>query len=609
MNNLFEDIDISLIQEEVVSISDLKNEVEKQLNDSFILKEGIVFEDDVWVTQNENTKTYNYVYWEDLNDLKRLRFITQDDINILKCWVADDLIDGTVKVKLKIDALIDFILKTRNFDKDIIEDRAKGDVVLTYINRLEGRKRRDSVESIKEYLIYLEDKDLITDEHYTVLEMLTDISFESKKDKCRKLPSEYDILTFDYYLKYFFNDENIEDEMKEMFYPILIWWKVTNVIPIRPVEICTKLKRDCLEEDNGKYYIHIDRAKVNTGKNKNRKKRSRIPILSKLPISKDIYDLMKGYIELTEWDTDTKTFFSYRALKKSRAKYSNYSENLKHKINEDYFTNSILSGLVDKFYDMVIKDIYSVEIVTEQKNKELQSIYGSRVLDKMDVGDTRHIAFTSLLLQGVSHIEIAMLGGHTSLRAQDHYQGHTIFYADSEIINLVTQRNMVHPNMDSTLKEIVFSKPETPPRDLKGCMPTEDGVGYCLIDLDSELIDCTGGDCIRCKHWWCEPTNENYIILEDYLKDNAINPLECKIQHDEAYLKNLLANKKTVSIDGLLDLDREYEDEVSRVVKRLNRNITINKYNIKSLSETGDAMDGLRKMIGGNELWLELKEQ
>ena len=609
MNNILKYIDITLIQEDALSISDLKNKIEKQLNDSFILKEGTMFEDDVWITQNEHTKTYNYIHWENLNDLKKLKFMTKDDINILKCWAADDLIGGTIKVKQKIDNVIDFILETRNFNKDIIEDRTKGDIVLTYINRLEGRKKKDAVETIKDYLIYLEDKDLIMDEHYTVLEILTDISFEKKLDKRRKLPNEYDILTFDYYLKYFFDDESIEDEMKEMFYPVLVWWKVTNIIPIRPAEICTKLKRDCLENDNGKYYLHIDRVKVYAGKNKNRK-RSRIPILSKLPISKDIYDLMKHYIKLTEWDTSTKTFFSYRALKKSRAKYFNYSDNLKqNKINEDYFTNSVLSTLIDKFYDMVLKDIYSVEIVDKQENKGLESIYGVRVLDKMDVGDTRHIAFTSLLLQGVSPIEIAMLGGHTSIKAQDHYQGHTIFYADSEIVSLVTQRDIVHPKMDSTLKEIVFSKSETPVRDIKSCIPTEDGVGYCLIDLDSEVIDCMGGDCIKCKHWWCEPTNENYIILEDYIKEHSINPLEKQIQCEEKYLKNLLANKKIVSIDGLMYLDKNYEDEVSRVVKRLNRNITINKYNIKSLSETGDAMEGLKKIFGGNKLWLELKEQ
>lgn len=613
MGVALKNIDINLVQEETITVDDLKNKIKKELNDCSKLKLETTFESDEWVIENDNTKSYAYIKWTNLNDLKKFNFISDTDITILKCWIGDEIIEGTVKIKPKIDSVIDFILKTNNFNKSVIKNKKKGNVVLTYINSLEGRVQYNALENLKEYIYYLEDKDLITDEHYDVLESLMSIKLGKRKDKRRKLPNESDILTFDYYLKYFFKDEEIEDDMKVMFYPVLIWWKVTNVIPMRPVELCTRLKRDCLEEIDGKYYLHVDRAKVDIGKNKTGGRKQRIPLLNKLSITKDIFDLINEYIKLTEWDEDTKTLFSYRTLLKTREKYSNIHENLKKghvKINEDYFTTTVLSTLIDKFYEMVIRDIYSVEIIDKnirEKNKGLTSIYGSRILDRLDIGDTRHIAFTSLLLQGVSPIEIAMLGGHTSLSSQDHYQGHALFYADSEIINLVTQRNFVHRDMDTTLKDIVFSKPEIPPRSLKECIPTEDGVGYCTINLNSEKLDCTG-DCLRCKHWWCEPTKENYIILEDYLKDNVIKPLEREILIEEAYLKNLLANKKTVSVDGLLELEREYENELMRVVKRINRNVTLNKYNIKSLSENKSTIEGLQKIYGGNNGWLGLKE-
>ena len=613
MSVALKNIDINSIQEETITVDELKNKIKKELNDNSILKSETTFESDVWILGKETTKTYDYIHWSNLNDLKKFNFISDTDITILKCWIGDEMIEGAVKVKPKIDSVIDFVIKTNNFNKSIIKNKKRGDVVLTYINSLEGRKQYDAVENLKEYIYYLEDKDLVTDEHYDVLESLISVKFEKRKDKRRKLPNESDILTFDYYLKYFFKDEEIEDDMKLMFYPVLIWWKVTNVIPMRPVELCTRLKRDCLEEVDGKYYLHVDRAKVDVGKNKTVGRKQRIPLLNKLSITKDIFDLINEYIKLTEWDTDTKTLFSYRTLKKIRDKYL-VSENIKNgqvKINEDYFTTTVLDVLINRFYETVMKDIYSVEIIDRkisEKNKKLTSIYGSRILDKLDIGDTRHIAFTSLLLQGVSPIEIAMLGGHTSLSSQDHYQGHALFYADSEIINLVTQRNFVHKDMDTTLKDIVFSKSETPPRNLKECIPTEDGVGYCTINLNLEKLDCTG-DCLRCKHWWCEPTNENYIILEDYLKDNVIMPLEREILTEEAYLRNLLASKKTVSVDGALELEREYENELMRVVKRINRNVTLNKYNIKSLSENKSVIEGLQKISGGNNGWLELKEK
>ena len=276
-----------------------------------------------------------------------------------------------------------------------------------------------------------------------------------------------------------------------------------------------------------------------------------------------------------------------------------------NKNQDDYFTNTNLSNLIDSFYEMVIKDIYSVQIV--EKDTETESIYGSVIKEKLDVGDTRHIAFTSLLLQGVSPIEIAMLGGHTSLDSQDHYQGHSIFYADSEIIDFVTQRNTIHEKMDTTLKDIVFSKSKTPPRMINECIPTEDGVGYCTIDLKAELLDCIS-DCLRCKYWWCEPTNENFIEIEEYVKNDVIKPLERQIQVEEAYLKNLLEQPRTITVDGLVELEDQYSNDLSKTVKRLNRNITLNKYNIKSLSENKSVIDGLNKIFKEENLWLELKE-
>lgn len=612
-------IDIRRIQEDEVSIDKFKNKIQKDLEESSALQLGSTFDSNKWILLENNTQTYSYIHWDKLEDLKAFGFITEDEIILLKCWIAEDIIEELVKIKRKIDAIIDFILETKNFNKDIIKNTNTGDVVVTYITSFNGRSQRDRIQFIKDYIYYLEEKDFITDEHYDVLESLMNINPNIVKYRRRKLPSESDIMTFDYYLKYFYDDKGIDSDMKLMFYPVLIWWKVTNVIPIRPSELCTKLKRDCLKKDKDKYYIKINRSKINVGKNKTNGRKRKIPLLNELSITKDIYDLINEYIRLTKSDTKTKTLFSYKTLKECRLKLGIKGvTDFNSKINENYFTITNLAYLIDQFYEEVMKKKYSIEIIDKNESKELTSIYGSRIIDKLDIGDTRHIAFTSLLLQGVSPIEIAMLGGHTTLDAQAHYQGHAIFYADSEIINLVTQRNIVHESMDTTLKDIVFKMPQTPPRDINKCIPTEDGVGYCMIDLNSKILSCTGGDCTRCNHWWCEPTRDNYIILVDYYKDKIIRPIEEDILVEEAYLMNLLSNKKTISVEGLMELEPEYENELNKTIKRLNRNITLNKFNIKSLSDDNTVIGGLQKMfddrnipkmIGGTDIWQGLKEK
>lgn len=637
MKQLIDEINIDKINESYISLDTLKNSLKEYINSNTILKCDTTFEGVQWCLEKENTKTYEYIYWTKLYDLVKFKRMTETDILVVKCWAGEDIIDGAIKIKPKIDTIIELIATTENFNEQIIINNTKGDVLLTYLNQFEGRTKHNKVEYIREFLCYLEENDLAEDVHLAILQKLSSFKF-IRKDKKRKLPNETDMLTFDYYLKYFFDDKDIEDDMKLLFYPILIWWKVTNIIPMRPSEICVKLKRDCLDEDGDKYYIHVERGKVDTGKNKGRK--SKIPILKRIPITKEIFDLLNLYKEKTEWDKQTKTFISYRTIKKIREKYKDYSDNLVFdKINEDYFTASSLSTLLDKFYKDVIEGIYQVEVIegnynlniiednheycSKNENKKadiyeveviendykikkiVESIYGSRIVQKMDLGDTRHIAFTSLLLQGVSPIEIAMLGGHTSIMSQEHYQGHSIFYADSEIINLVSERNTVHPDMDRSLKEILFSKPKNPPRELKDCMPSEDGVGYCTIDINSEKIDCKA-DCLRCKYWWCEPTNENYIILEEYLKINIISPIEEVLETQEKYLKQLLSQIKTENVNGLLELDKNYEEKLGTITKKIRTYTNINRFNIKALSPNKNIAEGLQKILGSEVTkWLE----
>ena len=120
MSVALKNIDINSIQEETITVDELKNKIKKELNDNSILKSETTFESDVWILGKETTKTYDYIHWSNLNDLKKFNFISDTDITILKCWIGDEMIEGAVKVKPKIDSVIEFILKTNNFNKSII---------------------------------------------------------------------------------------------------------------------------------------------------------------------------------------------------------------------------------------------------------------------------------------------------------------------------------------------------------------------------------------------------------------------------------------------------------------------------------------------------------
>lgn len=78
-----------------------------------------------------------------------------------------------------------------------------------------------------------------------------------------------------------------------------------------------------------------------------------------------------------------------------------------------------------------------------------------------------------------------------------------------------------------------------------------------------------------CSKWWCEPTNENYIKAKDFLKNNILSELKQTILREEQFLLQLLSEAKTININGLLDLDKEYEEQVS--IARLKLRSSVDK--------------------------------
>ena len=117
-----------------------------------------------------------------------------------------------------------------------------------------------------------------------------------------------------FFLKRFYKDESFAEDIKMLYMPILIWWKITAVIPMRPSELCSKLTRECLIEEDEKYYIYVNRIKSGDASNKGVVRKGGIPLLNKIQITKEIYDLINDYIEKTNEYGHTETLFSYKAL-------------------------------------------------------------------------------------------------------------------------------------------------------------------------------------------------------------------------------------------------------------------------------------------------------
>ena len=530
MSRLIDKIDINLVKEEIVDIEEIKSNLNKRVVQNDILRKesrtetsDATFDSDIWIIDKPLTQGYINLNMTFLSELKTFKRITDKEITAFRCFFAEKILNKyNTSIGSELSVIRDCIMVTNNFDLETIDSP-----------------------------------------YETLMTMDT-----SRQDNARELPKEKDIMAFDYYLKRFYKDELFSEDMKMLYMPLLIWWKVTTVIPMRPSELCSKLTRACLIEEDEKYYIYVNRIKTGDISNKGVVRRGRIPLLNKIQITKEIYDLISDYIEKTNEYGHTETLFSYKALCAFRKKiaiefgeeYGYITIPVEQKIDEEYFSINVLGPMLKGFYKRIISNTYKYEVERQ-----------------LNIGDTRHIAFTSLLLQGVSPIEIAMLGGHTSLSSQDHYQGNSSFYADSEMIDFVSSKMHRRSISTKALKDIIFNKEksEEAPRNLEQCIQTEDGVGYCTIDIDNDILACGDEEfCIGCKHWWCPKTQESFIEVQEYLENNIASSLHVKIQREKVFLQKLLSKPKTKQLNGVLDLDNDYEYKLKTSINKLNRELS-----------------------------------
>lgn len=577
---LLNKIYLELIPEEEFSLDDFVKDVANKFSKGDYLLDGLfskgesdgTFESMLWVGEIKMTKTHAFI---DFTELESLRFkgIVQEDILLIKCWLAEQLIDGYShnQVQSKFRSLINFLDETSNFSANFLEENKSND--MSFLNNPELEIKNsiiNSIDAITSYIYYRENAGCRINPD-TIGEYLTGLYTLQNNlnyDKLvRTLPSNANALAFGYYIDMFFNDKSIPQELKLYFMPVRIWWKISTVIPMRPSELCVSMERNCLQIDSNNFYLKINRVKRSVVKKK--KRPALLPILKKIQISKEVYYMIDNYIKQTSSYGDTKTLFSWRALSAIRLSLNKYENkfvtlsplcenNWKKKINHDYFTTLTLSTLLEHFYTKIIQGHYKDATITEQ----------------LRLHDTRHYAFTSLLIQGLSPVEIALIGGHADLKAQDSYQCNALYYVDNEVLNFVNQQKIGIKFSNRFLKDIVFQKSIICPTPMEKCQRTNEGIGYCTCNIQTDGLMCEDEEhCFKCSKWWCEPTEDSYNRLRKFIAENHIAPLEKKVETDVEFIKELIKQSSLIKLDDSLRADAEEERAFKTETMNLRRDV------------------------------------
>lgn len=411
------------------------------------------FEDDIWkVVQNKRIERLCSLNFEGV--------ISPQMKLMLKAWVINHLekkLPTTVQEALTV--LKKVIIFTSEFKLEHVE---------SFVDWIEAEipisQRRIAVGSLLNFLDYTQLA--VSEEYYNELALGTrKLSYEGS---FRDLPNYEDVLMFQYIMNHFIGTWS--EKEKICFYPIVLWWKITSIIPMRIEEFCS-ITRNCLKIENGNYYIVLPRKKQKATR------KTQVEVFDTLEIDEDTFSRVSEYISLTEECGMSHSLLSYPAYKQFVG-----TDNFNNTSTQ--FTQANFRRLLDKYYN---------EIIIEK--------YKTNDLNKIKPNDTRHFAFCSMMLQGFDALTIARMGGHRSVESQYHYQQHLSYFTQSSVyhlakINKLRNSKVFRSEGSVLLLEEAKSNSLRPINSIEYLEPME--IGYCT---DPEM-ECESDYCQLCSKWY-----------------------------------------------------------------------------------------------------------
>ncbi|AVV57017.1 hypothetical protein C7121_13325 [Paenibacillus glucanolyticus] len=397
------------------------------------LHKQIDFSDDYWGLFNPirgNSEDIDFTFMSQLGFYSHIK---ADELKIaLKCWVLDRLIKDRLtasSVQTYFFHVKETITRTHIFLISEIEPYAEHIKGLP----LADISKHQIVSSVLNFLSFY--NNIPTVEQYTeaLYRILNNLKPESKT---RIIPSGMDILRFSSIVDDYFKVEDANQKDYLHYFPLLLWWRITTVIPLRPFEFCA-ISPDCLIYKNEKCYLKLPRLKGDKSYKRNVRRKQ---IVDKIQIPPDIEELIREYEKLVEsYNHKTrKTLISRKVYDITLpAGESSY----KRKRSNESFLSPDLQYLIERFYSNIVHRKYGLSYthLPPVGKKSSQKDYSERNADLVRVRpiDSRHIAFINMLAQGWSKPEIARFGGHLLLETQVNYQNHQEYWIEVETRKLM----------------------------------------------------------------------------------------------------------------------------------------------------------------------------
>jgi len=350
-----------------------------------------------------------------------------------------------------------------------------------------------------------------------------------KPKRTRDLPDFQDVLELDDVINHYFKNNNVEETIAYM--PILVWWLLTNILPMRPSELL-KLKKNCLTYDiskNEPYTISVPRIK---------NKSSEI-----------------GYsIKYDSVAIDRKT---YELLTEAKEKVNMYF------LHSEYFFPSEMFSVNSKVRGIKKNPVMNLRDFNDLKDRFYKTIveekYKRYNLERVKAGDTRHFAIINMCLQGFSIHNVATLAGHNEIKITQGYFSHAKHFAQSYVYRLAQLKleKDISYKMESSIvgwKKYVVHKSLIEKNKIN-----ESHVGRVQYGLCSELKDNFPNTCIE----FCEFCPKFIFSPSVNEREEAIKWLSCQSKDLEQRIEESIK-----LLESLFSLPQRYGHDLNTLERK-----------------------------------------
>lgn len=239
--------------------------------------------------------------------------------------------------------------------------------------------------------------------------------YGSTVDKVRKPRSLADFTTyfrFSHLLDLFWQEATREEKL--LYFPVWLWWKLTSILPLRVTEFILTPRQCLFGDKNSGWRICVRRTKLKVERGNAQHSIDDDYVETLCPISDEVAKEIAWYIAATEkeYANDLDTLLS----KRTQQRLTNGS------LRSNIYFASNLRVLLDRFYDDILVGRYHC-VITNGADKP-----GAGEINRIRLGDTRHIAIINLMVSGSSLVTCKELCHHFSIStAQNYYANVTAF--------------------------------------------------------------------------------------------------------------------------------------------------------------------------------------